>query len=70
MQKTAEVEVYACKFCNKDFKREKSLIVHLCEPKKRYNERTEKGVRNGFNTYLKFYEYSQGSAKLKSERIL
>ena len=67
MQKTAEVEVYACKFCNKDFKREKSLIVHLCEPKKRSCERTEKGVRYGFNTYLKFYEYSQGSAKLKSE---
>ena len=66
MLKTAEIK-HTCKFCGKDFKREKSLIVHMCEPKKRYRERTEKGVRTGFNTYLKFYEYSQGSAKLKTE---
>ena len=34
--------------------------------KKRYQEKDEKGVRIGFNTYIKFYEYAQGSAKYKT----
>jgi len=62
----AKSEVYVCKYCNKTFKREKSLVVHLCEKKKRWQSKDEKGVRIGFNAYLKFYEYTQHSVKKKS----
>jgi len=45
--------------------KESSLAVHSCEPRRRM-ERDEAGVRLGFNAYLKFYELTQGSAKLKT----
>jgi len=62
----AKNEVYTCKYCDKNFKREKSLVVHLCEKKKRWQEKDEKGVQIGFQTYLRFYEYTQYSKKTKT----
>lgn len=57
---------FECKYCNKSFVRENSLSVHVCEKKKRYQSQTETGVQIGLNAYLKFYEMSQGSARLKT----
>ena len=57
---------YTCQYCKKDFAKETSLAVHMCEPKRRFQEQNEAGVRMGFNAYLKFYEITQGSAKLKT----
>lgn len=57
---------HVCSFCNKAFRRENSLEVHLCEPKRRWRERDERGVQLGLMAYLKFYEYQQGSARLKT----
>jgi hypothetical protein len=57
---------YTCQYCRKDFIKESSLAVHSCEPRRRRTEKDEAGVRMGFNAYLKFYELTQGSAKLKT----
>ena len=57
---------YICQYCKKDFVREASLAVHSCEPRRRRQERDEAGVRLGFQAYLKFYELTQGSARLKT----
>ena len=57
---------FTCRFCKKEFQRERSLEVHLCEPKRRFQEQNEPGVRLGYNAYLKFYELTQGSAKTKT----
>jgi hypothetical protein len=38
----------------------------VCEQKKRYQESSERGVQLGLQGYLKFYEYTQGSAKAKT----
>ena len=57
---------YTCQYCKKDFIKESSLAVHSCEPRRRRMEKDEAGVRLGFNAYLKFYELTQGSAKLKT----
>jgi hypothetical protein len=57
---------YTCQYCCKDFIKESSLAVHSCEPRRRRQERDEPGVRLGFNAYIKFYELTQGSAKLKT----
>ena len=46
--------------------KESSLAVHSCEPRRRRMERDEAGVRLGFQSYIKFYELTQGSAKLKT----
>jgi hypothetical protein len=57
---------YQCQYCKKDFIKETSLAVHVCEPKRRRQERAERGVELGFQAYIRFYEMSQGSAKLKT----
>lgn len=57
---------YRCKYCDKAFARESTLAVHMCEPKRRYSEQNEKGVQLGLQAYLRFYEVTQGSAKLKT----
>lgn len=57
---------YACKYCKKNFLKETSLEVHMCEPKRRYREQDERGVQLGFQGYLRFYEITQGSARLKT----
>lgn len=46
--------------------KEASLAVHSCEPRRRRQEKDEPGVRLGFQAYIKFYELTQGSAKLKT----
>jgi len=50
---------YKCEFCGKKFAKEKTLIVHVCEKKRRYLARDEKHVRAGLMTYQRFYEISQ-----------
>jgi len=57
---------HTCQYCRKDFVKESSLAVHSCEPRRRRQEQNEAGVRLGFNAYLKFYELTQGSARLKT----
>ena len=55
-----------CGYCKKTFRRAESLVVHMCEPKRRRSERAERGVELGFQSYLRFYEIAQGSARLKT----
>ena len=40
--------------------------MHVCEPKRRHQEQNETGVQIGLQAYLRFYEVTQGSAKLKT----
>lgn len=62
---TIETE-HRCRYCDKSFRKESSLSVHLCEPKRRHQERNETGVQIGLQAYLRFYEMTQGSARLKT----
>ena len=57
---------YQCQYCRKDFIKESSLAVHVCEQKRRRQDRNERGVELGFQAYVRFYEMSQGSAKYKT----
>ena len=57
---------YSCQFCKKDFIKESSLAVHSCEPRRRRQEQSERGVQLGLQAYLKFYQLTQGSARLKT----
>lgn len=57
---------HTCEFCQKTFAKETTLEVHMCEPKRRFRNRGERGVQLGFQAYIKFYEQAQGSAKLKT----
>lgn len=57
----SQTDLSVCKFCNKGFKRETTLAAHLCEPKRRFQQRGEAGVKIGLMAYLLFYEYTQGT---------
>lgn len=57
---------YTCRYCEKSFRRPDSLAVHVCEMKRRFQDEKEVGVQLGFQAFLRFYEVTQGSAKLKT----
>ena len=57
---------YTCQYCKKTFLKESTLAAHLCEPKRRFQNQTDPDVQMGFKAYLRFYEITQGSAKLKT----
>ena len=56
----------ACNFCQREFRRPQSFEIHVCEQKRRWQERDERGVQLGLMAYLKFYEHHQGSSRLKT----
>ena len=45
---------YLCKLCGKAYVKESTLASHLCEPKRRHQQRGEKGVVLAFEAYRKF----------------
>lgn len=57
---------YKCRYCEKAFSKESTLSVHLCEQKRRWQQEKEVPVQLGLKAYLRFFEITQGSAKLKS----
>ena len=57
---------YKCKYCEKSFRKESTLTVHLCEKKRRWQQEKDVGVQIGLKAYLRFFEVTQGSAKTKS----
>lgn len=59
-------QTHSCKFCGRSFMKESTLAVHLCENKRRSQQKDEIGVRLGFQAWLRFYELTQGSAKFKT----
>ena len=52
--------VHQCGYCCKQFKKESSLVVHVCEPKRRYQQRNDVGVQIGLQAYIQFYRQAQG----------
>jgi hypothetical protein len=57
---------HVCDYCKKEFVRETSIQAHMCEPKRRQQQRDEPGPRLGFQAYIRFYESMAGSARNKT----
>ena len=57
---------YKCEHCGKPFAKEKTLVVHVCEQKRRHLSKTEKHVQAGLLTYQRFYEITQKGKNKKS----
>jgi hypothetical protein len=51
--------VFTCQFCNHKFSKEKTLIVHVCEKKRRFLAKSEKHVVLGFDAFNRFFKLSQ-----------
>lgn len=52
---------YVCEYCNTGFTKEKTLISHLCESKRRHLQKNEKRVQLGFYAFQRFYKISAGA---------
>ena len=57
---------FKCDYCGKEFTRERTLQVHMCEPKRRHLQKNEKWVQNGFIVFTRFYEIHQKNSKKKT----
>lgn len=60
---------YECKFCGKRYVKESTLASHLCEPKRRHQQKNEKGVILAFEAYRKFYKFTQGKENKNYEEF-
>lgn len=60
------MQTYVCEHCKSKFTKEKTLIVHMCEQKRRYLARTDKATIMGFSAYNKFYRLTQKAKEDKS----
>lgn len=58
---------HVCQFCGKGFVRERTLATHLCEPKRRHQQKSEPGVRRGYIAFNIFYKNSTGKTKTYKE---
>ena len=47
---------YTCEFCKKSFVKERTLMVHVCEKKRRSMNRDEQYVKIGFMSFQRWYK--------------
>ena len=57
---------YICEYCNKGYMKESTLVVHMCEKKRRWLQKDEKRVRLGLYAFQRFYKLSAGAKKEKT----
>ena len=57
---------YACVHCGKSFMKDKTLVAHMCERKRRALQKDEKRVQSGFMAFNRFWQLTQNSKKPKS----
>lgn len=61
-----EEKMFSCIHCNAKFTKEKTLLVHSCEPKRRHLAKNEKHVSIGYKTYNRFFQLAQKEKTLRS----
>jgi hypothetical protein len=57
---------YNCVHCGKSFMKEKTLVAHMCERKRRALQKNEKRVQAGFMAYNRFWQLTQNAKKPKT----
>jgi hypothetical protein len=57
---------YKCVHCDKSFMKDKTLIAHMCERKRRHLQRDEKRVQAGFMAFNRFWQLTQNLKKNKT----
>lgn len=57
---------FKCVHCGKSFMKDKTLISHLCERKRRALQQNEKRVQTGFYAFNRFWQLTHNSKKSKT----
>jgi hypothetical protein len=63
---TFDLEKFTCEFCKSEFRRENTILKHICENKRRWLEKDNQGNRLGFQSWLQFYKKNTASRKHNS----
>ena len=50
----SEDKPFVCEYCGKGYTREKTLLAHMCEKKRRHLQKDEKRVRFGHYAFRVF----------------
>jgi hypothetical protein len=65
MKKTTALSNNICEFCHKTFIRDSTLLRHICETKRRWQERENRGNQIGFQAWLQFFLKNSRKKKLE-----
>lgn len=57
---------YNCVHCGKSFMKDKTLVAHMCERKRRALQRDEKRVQAGFMAFNRFWQLTQNAKQPKT----
>lgn len=57
---------FNCVHCGKSFMKEKTLVAHMCEQKRRALQKNEKRVQAGYMAYNRFLRLAQNAKVMKS----
>ena len=57
---------HTCIHCNKSFMKEKTLVAHMCERKRRALQESEKRVQAGYIAFNRFWQLTQKAKKNKT----
>jgi hypothetical protein len=63
MNVSMETNDLQCEFCDRKFVRENSLIKHVCEKKRRWQEKDNKANVVGYSSWRRFYETNTNKKK-------
>ena len=55
-----------CEYCNKTFSKQRTLDIHLCEPKRRWSQKDNKVHVLAYEIFRRFYEMNFPSQKQKT----
>lgn len=64
--KTSLESETTCKWCEKEFRNERTLAAHMCPKKRRWADREMTHVRLGYRVFQMFYELNTAASKTKS----
>jgi len=64
--KKSDRRQHICKWCNKGFTTERTLVSHMCAKKKRFADKDTLGSKKGFKVFQRFYELTTISKKVKT----
>lgn len=68
--KGTKVPVFKCRFCDKEFKRENTVITHACVKRDRYNDRESRLMREAYKLYMMFMEAHHLAMKKTEEPLM
>jgi len=57
---------YTCVHCGKSFMKDKTLVAHMCERKRRALQKDEKRVQAGFMAFNRFWQLTQNAKQPKT----